>query len=119
MRITVVDIDSDDHQAAMAAIAAALGRTNGSPSSTIIVAPAPKPRELEAAPVEKPQPLSPELAAAWSWLVAHDNPKGSTPDEMAEGMQVPFSTATYRVNQLVRKGVARRIARGRYRAGEP
>ena len=122
MRITVIDVDADDTATAMSAIAAALGRSNGhTPPMSDVTSRAmsgpPAQLELAAAPV-KPQPISKELMKAWQFLVAHDRDNGITPGEVAAGLHLKHATAIWRMNRLLEKGMAYRVKRGHYRAGE-
>jgi len=64
------------------------------------------------------QSLSSELAQAWEWLVAHDDPDGIRVTVLAEGLGITVHAATFRCNRLIDKGLAHRIRRGRYRPGE-
>ena len=64
------------------------------------------------------EPLSPQLVETWNWLVKHDSDQGVTPVEIAVGLKLAQATAVYRVSELVKKQLARRVRRGHYRAGD-
>lgn len=123
MRITVLDFDTgDDAAAALAAISAALGRRNGSAAAV----PLPqvqkstaRPHAIEAAVVvEHEEKLSPQLSQTWSWLTSHSTPEGVNAAAIAERLHIKPATATWRLNQLIGRGLAHRVRRGYYRAGE-
>jgi len=125
MRITVIDVEHDDAAAAIAAIHAALGaRSNGRPATyaqplptletPAIEAPKKKKTEEEVELVE----LSPKLVDTWNWLVANDTPRGVALAEIAVAMNLAHATTTWRLNALIKKQMAYRVRRGRYRAGE-
>ena len=131
MRITVLDFDTfDDGAAALAAISAALTpRTNGvvAPDASRLVTseqsrglPTLEPALIERAPApaEEHRRLSPALFEAWQFLVAQDNPDGVRAEQLVEGLHLKMTAATWRLGQLVNKGLARRVKPGRYRAGE-
>lgn len=111
MRITVIDVEHDDPGAAIAAINAALGRTNGTTRTLAIEAPKP-PDEVEIVELSAP------LAETWNWLVANDRHGGLALDEMARALKIKHGTANYRVSALIRQGLAHRVKRGYIRAGE-
>lgn len=123
MRITVIDVDHDDAAAALAAINAALGRSNGTPVET-------KRRKKERPAIEakKPPVIEAELvetveipkkqADAWNWLVANDIQKGRSVAEIAKGLGIKREAAIWRMNKLIAKGLAHRVRRGFYRSGE-
>lgn len=70
--------------------------------------------ELESEDV----PLSAVLVETWNWLVAHDNPEGVHPREVAAGLGIKKATANYRLIELTKKELAHKTGPGRFRAGE-
>lgn len=78
----------------------------------------PKPEPPVEEYVEEEVPLSLVLAETWEWLVSHDDPVGIPFQEVATSLGLKHATATWRLNKLVEKGVAHKVKRGFYRAGE-
>lgn len=115
MRITVIDID--DAGDAVAAIQAALGRNGTVQAAEQRAIEAPKKRRRESIASEKID-LSDALSHTWNWLVANDRRKGHTAIEVAEALSVKTATANYRLNALIDHGLAHRVSRGFFRAGE-
>ena len=76
--------------------------------------PAPKPKVLAPADVT----LTKQMLETWQWLVAHDNEGGVTSAQVAAGLKLNQSAATWRLKELVGKGVVYRLSRGYYRPGE-
>ena len=78
------------------------------------------PYKKRTTPVEQVEeiPLSPRLVETWEWLVANDSESGVRVPDIARGMGLRTGTVTWRCNQLIDKGLAHRIGRGRYRPGE-
>lgn len=118
MRITVIDVEHDDAAAAVAAINAALGRTNGTaPGAELLAIEAPKKKKPKPAAVEKVD-LSEALSQTWNWLVANDVRGGHSAIEVAEALGIKPATANYRLTALITNGLAHRVSRGFFRAGE-
>ena len=84
-------------------------------------APPPPPKKThhkKVTPAVETEKLSPQLAETWTWMVAHDTPAGINVHQVAEGLHITVHAATFRLNGLIGKGLARRLRRGWYRPGE-
>jgi hypothetical protein len=105
-----VSFETDDVGQALAMVKAL--RNGASP-------PKPPARREQAAPEEE-VPVSAVLAQTWEWLVAHDGETetGWRATDVAAALGIQKATATYRLSQLVKKGLAHRLRRAHYRAGE-
>jgi hypothetical protein len=63
--------------------------------------------------------LTPVMRETWEYLhVIVDAGGGDTTREVADGLRISVHAATWRLNQLIARGYAERVARGRYRALE-
>jgi hypothetical protein len=62
--------------------------------------------------------LSRQSLATWNWLVANDRPSGVYVDEIAAGLNISRHAATWRLTNLIDKGLVHRKRRGYYRPGE-
>lgn len=79
----------------------------------------PRGRPKKTEPVmEYKKPLTVAQEQTWTWLVAHDVAAGLLPADMANDMGITTRAAEQRVRGLLEAGLARRVGRGRYRAGE-
>jgi hypothetical protein len=93
-------------------------------------APAPAPKAIEAkrvtkksrrkrklAPPKADRPLSKTMDETWAWLAASDRPEGVTADEVAKAFGLSHAGGLWRVNELIKREMAWRVAPGRYRVG--
>lgn len=76
-----------------------------------------RPRKKDLAPPRADRPLTRIQDETWAWLAASDRPDGVTIDEVAQAFGLSHAGAGWRLNQLVRRDMAWRIAPGRYRVG--
>lgn len=71
-----------------------------------------------ATPSVEEVPLSPALIQTWEYLVANDSSSGTSYQELAKGMDIKPATATWRLQQLRKKGLVHRTQPGMYKPGE-
>ena len=119
MKITItpngdVTFDTDD----LRQIGQALDMIKGLRNGTHAPAPKKSHKKKIAEPVVMDGTLSTQLTATWNWLVNNDNPAGMTTDQISGGLGITTHAATWRLNQLIDKGLAHRVKRGCYRPGE-
>jgi len=63
-------------------------------------------------------PVSPQLVETWQWLVDNDRLGGLSIKEISDALSLKHATTTWRMNQLIQKGLVHKAKRGYYRAGE-
>lgn len=76
--------------------------------------PAPKKKRKDAKQVD----LAPETFDTWQFLVNNDRLDGLYIHQIAHTMGCTVHAATWRCNKLIGKGLAHRVTRGYYRAGD-
>ena len=52
------------------------------------------------------------------WIVNNDRTKGVSTKEVAEALDIPAAAAVWRMNQLLKRELVRRVKRGYYRPVE-
>jgi hypothetical protein len=116
MKVTLNPDGSLDFDVDTVEEAVALARTiqhNGNGS-------APATKKIRSAPVPQSEmiPVSPQLLSTWQYLVDHGSSSGTAATEVAAGQGLKLPTATYRLNHLIKAGLAHRVSPGFYAPGE-
>jgi hypothetical protein len=68
---------------------------------------------------EEGESLGDRLGSAWQYLVDHDVVEGLGANDLSAGMGITATDAAARFKDLVKKGLAHKVRRGRYRPGPP
>ena len=79
-----------------------------------------KPAKKQARKLASPKadrPLSKAMDETWAWMAASDRPDGVTSEEVAQAFGLTHAGGLWRINQLVKREMAWRVAPGRYRVG--
>jgi hypothetical protein len=76
-----------------------------------------KPRKRKLAPPKADRPLSRTMDETWAWLAASDRPEGVTSEEVAKAFGLSHAGGLWRINELIKRDMAWRVAPGRYRVG--
>lgn len=62
--------------------------------------------------------VSPQQMQTWQWLVNNDAPTGRSAQDLADALGLENGTAGLRLSRLVQNGLAHKVSRGLYRAGD-